>query len=87
RADVRAALDRTAAALVLRDRAVEVSGVQSVRVRMGRRKAKVRALSHFRELDDVRTDLDAALENAVRELGLARPPALSVQVHRPAKKG
>ncbi|MFF3035452.1 DUF6286 domain-containing protein [Streptomyces rubiginosohelvolus] len=87
RADIRAGLDRTAAALVLRDRAVEVSGVQSVRVRMGRRKAKVRALSHFRELDDVRTDLDAALENAVRELGLAKPPALSVQVHRPAKKG
>lgn len=87
RADVRAGLDRTAAALVLRDRSVEVSGVQSVRVSMGRRKAKVRALSHFRELDDVRTDLDAVLEKAVRELGLAKPPALSVQVHRPAKKG
>ncbi|MFE7335733.1 DUF6286 domain-containing protein [Streptomyces griseus] len=87
RSDVRAGLDRTAAALVLRDRAVEVSGVQSVRVRMGRRKAKVRALSHFRELDDVRTDLDDVLEKAVRELGLAKPPALSVQVHRPAKKG
>ncbi|MFH9293048.1 DUF6286 domain-containing protein [Streptomyces sp. NPDC017520] len=87
RADVRAGLDRTAAALVLRDRSVEVSGVQSVRVRMGRRKAKVRALSHFRELDDVRTDLDTVLEKAVRELGLAKPPAISVQVHRPAKKG
>ncbi|MFJ8254917.1 DUF6286 domain-containing protein [Streptomyces sp. NPDC094466] len=87
RADVRAGLDRTAAALVLRDRSMEVSGVQSVRVSMGRRKAKVRALSHFRELDDVRTDLDAVLEKAVRELGLAKPPALSVQVHRPAKKG
>lgn len=87
RADVRGGLDRTAAALVLRDRSVEVSGVQSVRVRMGRRKAKVRALSHFRDLDDVRTDLDAVLEKTVRELGLARPPALSVQVHRPAKKG
>lgn len=87
RAEVRAGLDRTAAALVLRDRSVEVPGVQSVRVRMGRRKAKVRALSHFRELDDVRTDLDAVLEKALRELGLARPPALSVEVHRPAKKG
>lgn len=87
RAEVRAGLDRTAAALVLRDRAVEVAGVQSVRVRMGRRRAKVRALSHFRELDDVRADLDAVLETAVRELGLAKPPALSVQVHRPPKKG
>ncbi|WNF26336.1 DUF6286 domain-containing protein [Streptomyces sp. C11-1] len=87
RAGVRAGLDRAAAAMVLRDRAVEVPGVQSVRVSMGRRKAKVRALSHFRELDDVRTDLDSALERAVQELGLAKPPGLSVQVHRPAKKG
>ncbi|MCX4678163.1 alkaline shock response membrane anchor protein AmaP [Streptomyces sp. NBC_01433] len=87
RAGVRAALDRTAAALVLRDRAVEVSGVQSVRVRMGRGKAVVRAVSHFRELDDVRTDLDAALGAGIKELGLARQPSLSVQVRRPTKKG
>ncbi|MFF5774563.1 DUF6286 domain-containing protein [Streptomyces californicus] len=87
RAGVRAGLDRTAAALVLRDRAVEVPGVQSVRVGVGRRKAKVRALSHFRELDDVREDLNSVLERAVRELGLARAPALSVHVHRPPKKG
>ncbi|WP_406150210.1 DUF6286 domain-containing protein [Streptomyces sp. NBC_01012] len=84
---VRAGLDRTAAALVLRDRAVEVSGVQSVRVKMTRKKATVRALSHFRELDDVRTDLDTVLSNAISELGLARPPSLSVHVRRPAKKG
>ncbi|MFE7479680.1 DUF6286 domain-containing protein [Streptomyces sp. NPDC057552] len=87
RAGVRAGLDRTAAALVLRDRAVEVPGVQSVRVRMGRNRAKVRAVSHFRQLDDVRNDLDTVLATAVRELGLAKPPGLSVQVHRPAKKG
>ncbi|MEW2070256.1 DUF6286 domain-containing protein [Streptomyces sp. NPDC007346] len=87
RPDVRAGLDRTAAELVLRDRAVEVPGVQSVRVRMGRKKAKVRALAHFRELDDVRGDLDTVLGRAVQELGLARQPGLSVQVHRPAKKG
>ncbi|MCX0243134.1 MULTISPECIES: DUF6286 domain-containing protein [Streptomyces] len=85
--DVRAALDRTAAAMVLRDRAVEVAGVQSVRVRMGRSKVGVRALSHFRELDDVRADLDTVLSTGIRELGLARQPRLSVQVRRPAKKG
>ncbi|WP_406380649.1 DUF6286 domain-containing protein [Streptomyces sp. NBC_01618] len=84
---VRAGLDRTAAALVLRDRAVEVSGVQSVRVRMGRGRAGVRAVSHFRELDDVRADLDTVLAAAIRELGLARPPSLSVHVRRPTKKG
>lgn len=84
---VRAALDRTAAALVLRDRAMEVSGVQSVRVGMGRRKAVVRAVSHFRELDEVRADLDSALTTAIGELGLAKPPNLSVHVRRTAKKG
>ncbi|MFB6814296.1 DUF6286 domain-containing protein [Streptomyces sp. NPDC056347] len=87
RPGVRAALDRSAAALVLRDRAVEVAGVQSVRVRMGRGRAAVRAVSHFRELDDVRADLDTVLRTGIRELGLARPPGLTVQVRRPAKKG
>ncbi|MEW1688193.1 DUF6286 domain-containing protein [Streptomyces sp. NPDC091265] len=87
RPGVRAGLDRTAAATVLRDRAVEVSGVQSVRVRMKRHKVKVRALSHFRELDDVRADLDTALSRGIGELGLARPPRLSVHVRRSAKKG
>ncbi|WP_128377926.1 DUF6286 domain-containing protein [Streptomyces cavernae] len=85
--DVRAALDRAAAAMVLRDRAMEVSGVQSVSVRAGRTKVDVRAVSHFRELDDVRADLDTTLTDAVRGLGLTRPPALSVRVRRPGRKG
>lgn len=85
--DVRAGLHRGAAALVLRDRAMEVAGVQSVRVRAGRRKADVHAVSHFRDLDDVRADLDAVLGDAVRGLGLARPPALSVHVRRLGRKG
>ncbi|NNN36487.1 hypothetical protein HLK59_40260 [Streptomyces sp. S3(2020)] len=85
--DVRAGLHREAAALVLRDRAVEVSGVQSVRVHLTRAKADVAAVSHFRELDDVRADLDATLAEAITGLGLARPPALSVRVRRPGKKG
>jgi hypothetical protein len=83
---VRAGLDREAAALVLRDRAMEVSGVQSVRVRMGRAKVSVRALSHFRELDDVRADLDAVLGGGIRELGLASRPALTVHVSRPSPR-
>ncbi|MGW2813161.1 DUF6286 domain-containing protein [Streptomyces sp. NPDC001415] len=86
-AAVRAGLDRAAAALVLRDRAMEVAGIQSVRVRMGRSRVVVRALSHFRELDDVRADLDAALGAGIRELGLAGPPGLAVHVSRPARKG
>ncbi|CCK31071.1 hypothetical protein BN159_6692 [Streptomyces davaonensis JCM 4913] len=85
--DVRAGLDREAAALALRDRAMEISGVQSVGVRMGRRRADVRAVSHFRDLDDVRADLDDVLAEAIRGLGLSRPPALSVHVRRPGRKG
>jgi len=86
-ADVRAGLYREAAALVLRDRAMEVSGVQSVRVRMRRTRADVAAVSHFRELDDVRADLDSTLAEAITGLGLVRPPALSVHVRRPGRKG
>ncbi|MFD5477909.1 DUF6286 domain-containing protein [Streptomyces hawaiiensis] len=86
-ADVRAGLHRDAAATALRDRAMEVAGVQSARVRVRRRRADVRAVSHFRELDDVRTDLDAVLADAVRGLGLAKVPSLSVRVRRPGRKG
>ncbi|CAL9416703.1 hypothetical protein SUDANB176_01779 [Streptomyces sp. enrichment culture] len=85
--DVRAGLHRGAAETVLRDRAMEVAGVQSVRVRMRRAKADVRAVSHFRGLDEVRADLDTVLDDAVRGLGLVRPPALSVRVRRPGRKG
>ncbi|MEU6536277.1 DUF6286 domain-containing protein [Streptomyces sp. NPDC047000] len=85
--DVRAGLHRGAAALVLRDRAMEVSGVQSVRVRMGRARADVRAVAHFRPLEDVRGDLDTTLGEAIGGLGLARPPALTVHVVRPGRKG
>ncbi|QIY70241.1 DUF6286 domain-containing protein [Streptomyces sp. RLB1-33] len=85
--DVRAGLHRDAAATALRDRAMEVSGVRSVRVRMGRRKVDVRAVSHFRALDDVRADLDATLADGIRGLGLVRPPALSVHVARQGRKG
>ncbi|WP_234366461.1 DUF6286 domain-containing protein [Streptomyces albireticuli] len=84
-ADVRAGLDRRAAALVLRDRAMEVAGVRSVRVDVGRRRVRARAQSHFRDLDDVRADLDTVLAEGVRQLGLARRPGLSVSVRRPAK--
>lgn len=85
-ADMRAGLDRDAAALALRDRAMEVSGVQSARVRMKRRKVAVRAVSHFRELDEVRADVESVLGTGIDELGLARPPALTVRVGRPLKK-
>ncbi|WP_254665948.1 DUF6286 domain-containing protein [Streptomyces sp. WMMB 322] len=85
-ADVRGGLERTAAALVLRDRAMKVSGVQSVRVAVGRRKVRARAQAHFRDLDEVRVDLDSVLGDGIRRLGLARQPALSVHVQRAKKR-
>ncbi|MFF7020344.1 DUF6286 domain-containing protein [Streptomyces klenkii] len=84
RTDLRAGIDRRAAALVLRDRAMEVSGVQSVRVKVGRRRVTVRAQSHFRDLDDVRADVEDVIGEGVRKLGLAHEPGVSVRVGRPA---
>lgn len=83
---VRAGLDRHAAELVLRDRAMEVSGIRWARVAVGRRRIKVRVGAHFRDLDDVRTDLTESLDEAVRQLGLARAPRLTVHLQR-ADKG
>jgi hypothetical protein len=83
---VRAGLDREAAALMLRDRALEVPGVRSVRVSVGRRRARVRADSHFRELEDVRDDMAEALEETGRGFRLERDLRLTVAVRR-ARKG
>lgn len=82
---VRAMLHRDAAALILRDRAMEVSGVQAARVDVRRRKVRARAQAHFRDLDDVRGDLETALTEGTRRLGLARKMRLSVRVRRPKK--
>ncbi|MFJ8351212.1 DUF6286 domain-containing protein [Streptomyces sp. NPDC094153] len=85
--DVRAGLHRDAAALVLRDRAMEIAGVRAARVRLRRRRADVRVVSHFRSPEDVRADLDTVLTEAVRGLGLTRPHALTVRVTRLGRKG
>ncbi|MFJ3756132.1 DUF6286 domain-containing protein [Streptomyces sp. NPDC090080] len=84
--DVRAGLRRDAAAMSLRDRAMEISGVRRVRVRLGRSRARVLAVSQFRDLDEVRADLDAALTDAIEGLGLAHPPRLTLHVIRPGRK-
>ncbi|MGG2465285.1 DUF6286 domain-containing protein [Streptomyces sp. RGM 3693] len=81
--DIRAGLDRPAAALVLRDRAMEVSGVQSVHLTVGRRRARARAVVHFRELDEVRGDLGTVLDDGLRQLDLTHRLRLSVDVQRP----
>ncbi|WP_392892208.1 DUF6286 domain-containing protein [Streptomyces sp. LN699] len=79
---MRAGLGRKAAGLVLRDRAMEVPGVNTVRVKVGRSRIGVRATSHFRELDEVRADLDAVLAVGIEELGLVHKPGPRVRVNR-----
>jgi hypothetical protein len=79
---VRAGLDRHAAGLALRDRALEVSGIRSARVTVGRRRARVLAVVSFRDTEEVRAELDAALAEGLRQLCLARPPALSLSLRR-----
>ncbi|WP_165985416.1 DUF6286 domain-containing protein [Streptomyces sp. YIM 98790] len=83
---LRAAIERHAAAVALRDRALEVSGVQSVRVAVGRRRVRAEAQAHFRDLADVRSDLEAVLGDSLDRMGLAHPPALAVHVRRPPKR-
>ncbi|WP_415954143.1 DUF6286 domain-containing protein [Streptomyces sp. KLOTTS4A1] len=83
--EVRAWLDTGAAALVLRERALGVEGVRSVRVRVRRSKVDVRAVAPLHALDDVRADLDAALGAGLGSLGLVAGPALSVTVARPGR--
>jgi hypothetical protein len=86
-AEVRGALHRGAVTLVLRDRAIQVPGVQSAGVHTTRHRVRVRALTHFRELDDVRTDLHTALAEGIRDLGLVHPPSLTVRVARAGRRG
>ncbi|WP_199185632.1 DUF6286 domain-containing protein [Streptomyces carminius] len=83
---VRAWLERSAAELVLRDRLLEVPGVRSARVRVGRHRISTRVRAHFRPLEEVRGDVDRTLEDGVRLLGLARRPRLSTRVRRPKKE-
>lgn len=83
---LRAGIERSAAALVLRDRAMEVPGVRTASVKVRRSRVKARAEAHFRDVETVRTEVDAALADGVRQLGLATRPRLRVRVDSPAKR-
>lgn len=81
---VRAGLDRRAAELVLRDSALQVAGVAAARVGVGRRKVKARVEVHFREVDEVREELDGVFADGLQRLGLSRPLTLNLTA-RPAE--
>ncbi|MBY8887486.1 DUF6286 domain-containing protein [Streptomyces sp. PTM05] len=85
-APVRAGLDRTAAAGVVRQRVLSVPGVFAARATVTRRRIKVRAHSHFRDLDEVRGDLDAALAETLGDLGLAGTPLVTLSLRRTGRR-
>ncbi|MEV0522774.1 DUF6286 domain-containing protein [Streptomyces sp. NPDC050439] len=77
---MRAVLDRGAVAILLRDAVSDVAGVGRVRVRVGRRTARVRAGLGFGDLEGARRAVTEAAEAAAAGLGLARPLRLRVRL-------
>ncbi|WP_435286073.1 DUF6286 domain-containing protein [Streptomyces bacillaris] len=84
--ELRAQLDRTAAARILRERALGVSGVVGARVGVRRRRARVRLVVGYGDAEEVRSEAVRVLDAGLAELGLARTPVLrvGVQVRRDA---
>ncbi|MBP0457439.1 DUF6286 domain-containing protein [Streptomyces montanisoli] len=78
--DVRAFLDRSATALLLRDVALEVPGAGDAKIRVRRRKVRVRATVRFGDPTEVEAELTRALTSKRDGLGLARPPRLAIRV-------
>ncbi|MFH8561729.1 DUF6286 domain-containing Asp23/Gls24 family envelope stress response protein [Streptomyces sp. NPDC017988] len=77
---VRAVLDRRVVAVLLRDAVAELPGITRVRVRVGRRGARVRAGLAFGPLESARRAVAETAEEALAACGLARPPRLRVRV-------
>ncbi|MEW2071450.1 DUF6286 domain-containing protein [Streptomyces sp. NPDC007346] len=77
---VRSALDRTAAARILRERALGVPGVVRARVSVRHRRAGVRADVGYGDPEEVRAEALRAMGAGLLELGPADPPALRVRV-------
>jgi hypothetical protein len=79
---LRASLDRDGAADLLRDAAMRVPGVGAARVRVRRHRVKARADVRFRDPQQVKDDLTAALDEERDRLALARPPRIVVRVRQ-----
>ncbi len=80
--EVRAVLERDAAALMLRDAALRVPGVSRARIRVRRHRIKARADIRFRDPGEVKTDLGAVLHEERDRLALAHLPRLTVRVRQ-----
>lgn len=81
--EVKVGLDRNAAEQLLRDAALQISGVGDARATVSRRKATVRVDVRFRDFDEVRDELDEALADSADSLGLDRPLRLTLDARGP----
>lgn len=82
---VTAGMTRRSLRQALRTRAYDVDGVVSARVRLRRHRARVHATTVLSDPDEVRDRLAAHLHGWLDQLGLERPPTLSVRVRRGAE--
>ncbi|WP_409055966.1 DUF6286 domain-containing Asp23/Gls24 family envelope stress response protein [Streptomyces sp. SYP-A7185] len=76
-----AVLDRQAVAALLRDAVTDVPGVDRVRVKAGRRTARVRAGLEFGDLEEARRAATEAARTAIAGLGLAGRLRLRVRLN------
>ncbi|MEU7382969.1 DUF6286 domain-containing protein [Streptomyces sp. NPDC042207] len=79
---LRASLDRNGTAALLRDAAMRVPGVGKARIRVRRHRVKTRADVRFRDPQQVKDDLTAALDEERDRLALARPPRIVVRMRQ-----
>ncbi|MFE9384861.1 DUF6286 domain-containing protein [Streptomyces sp. NPDC007025] len=75
-----AAVDRATVAALLRDTVGDVDGVAAVRVRVGRRRATVRAALAFGDREQVREQAAAAAHTVLADCLLRRTPRLRVRL-------
>ncbi|MFF1378414.1 DUF6286 domain-containing Asp23/Gls24 family envelope stress response protein [Streptomyces sp. NPDC058308] len=78
--DLHAALDRSAAAALLRDAVTELPGITRVRVGVGRRRVRVRAGLAFGQLEAERDALAGTVARTVAGWGAARAPRVRVRL-------
>ncbi|MBW8798149.1 MAG: hypothetical protein JF597_32545 [Streptomyces sp.] len=79
---LRASLDRDGAAVLLRDAAMQVSGVSRARIRVRRHRIKARVDVRFRDPEQVKDDLATVLSEERGRLALSRPPRIVVRVRQ-----
>lgn len=77
---LRADLDRRGVGVMLRRAALETPGVQEAKVKVGRRRARLRAVVSFGNRDEVEAALTERLVQERQRLGLVRPPLVKVRI-------